>query len=364
MKNLKKKLLALGSLGLLALTALPTLAASPSIVFSLNGKAVTSVPVDKLTDLSVTVNTGGANFKTVFNGQWSGIDQAQTLKSTAYKRGTNAPSTENSSGWANYDLAVTSGDSNWGGLKELKGTMSKGAIELSLFKATTEQDIAFTSRFYRKVYTGKTVWQNNGWVQETRWEAVGPALGSATLKLEPPTFAASLDPKALFAPAIEKFNNEPDYYSQKPRAESISRTLLYPTSYGGRKVEFGSSKVLEFTLAEGTKPVYNWNYNEKDKSSYVQAAFTVNMKIHAVMSTTFESLPIPMKTEADFLCPIEIEAKRQLSESKWVTGDLSYNDDIRKTCKTADGKSADDIIKGVTPGGGGGAGDLLKGFGF
>lgn len=353
MFSLKQKSLALLSGSLLALSTLPSLAAAPSIVFTHNGKAVTSIPLDKLTELQVTVNTGGSSFKQVFTGQWSGLDQAQTLKATPFKKGAAFPDLEKAHSWPNLDLAVTSGDSTWGGLKVLSASMRKGAIELSLFKANSEQDLAFTSLFYRKDYTGKTVWQNNGWVQETRWQALGNALGQATLKLEPPTFAASLDPKVLFAPAVEKFNTEKPY--DLTRAQIISRTLLYPNSYGGRTVNFEGSKVIEFSLAEGGKPVFNWNYVEKDKSEYIQAEMTVNMKIQAVMNTIMEALPIPTKMEAVFNCPIIISANRDLGSSAWTVSDLEYNDAIRKTCKTADGKTADDVIKGANP---------LGGFGF
>jgi hypothetical protein len=353
MLSFKRKSLALLSTSLLALSALPSLAAAPSIVFSHNGKTVTSIPLDKLSELSVTVNTGGASFKQVFAGQWSGLDQAQTLKATHFKKGSAFPDLEKAHSWANLDLAVTSGDSTWGGVSSLNASMRKGAIELSLYRATSEHDLAFTSLFYRKDYTGKTKWENNGWVQETQWQALGKSLGQATLKLEPPTFAASLDPKVLFAPAVEKFNTEKPY--DLTRAQGISQTLLYPTSYGGRKVNFEGSKVLEFSLAEGSKPVFNWNYVEKDKSEYIQAEMTVNMKIQAVMNTTMEALPIPTKMEAVFNCPINISAKRDLGASSWTVSDLEYNNEIRKTCKTADGKIAEDVIKGANP---------LGGFGF
>lgn len=353
MPSLTHKSALLISTSLLALGALPSLAAAPSIVFTHNGKAVTSIPLDKLTELTVTVNTGGSTFKQAFSGQWSGLDQAQTLKVMPFTKGAAFPNLEGAHNWFNYDLAVTSGDSNWGGTKSLTASMRKGAIELSLYKATTDDDLAVTSLFYRKDYTGKTVWQNNGWVQETRWQALGNALGQATLKLEPPTFASSLDPKALFGPAVEKFNSDKTY--DLTRAQGISRSLLYPTSYGGRKVTFEGSKVLEFSVAAGGKPVFNWNYKENDKSEYIQAEMTVNMKIQAVMNTTLESIPIPTKMEATFNCPIRLSVDRDMGASSWTINDLNYNDEIRKNCKTADGKIADDVIKGANP---------LGGFGF
>ncbi|MGE3728638.1 MAG: hypothetical protein AB7I41_24015, partial [Candidatus Sericytochromatia bacterium] len=72
-------------------------------------------------------------------------------------------------------------------------------------------------------------------------------------------------------------------------------------------------------------------------------------------NTTMEALPIPTKMEATFNCPIRISANRDLGAAEWTVSDLEYKDSIRKTCKTADGKTADDVIKGANP---------LGGFGF
>ncbi len=365
MFTFKQKSLALLSTSLLALSALPSLAAGPSIVFSHNGKAVTSIPLDKLTELQITVNTGGSTFKQVFAGQWSGLDQAQTLKAMSFKKGSAFPDLEKAHSWPNLDLAVTSADSTWGGLKVLTASMRKGAPELGLYGATSEDDLAFTSLFYRKDYTGKTVWQNNGWVQETRWQALGQNLGQTTLKLEPPTFASTLDPKALFAPALEKLNVIPASQYDKNKPMFMTQVLLYPTSYGGREVNFNGSKITAFEPAPNVKPVFKWNYSEKSNAQWIEARFEAVMKLHSVMTTTLEALPVPNKTEVDFICPIKLTAKRDLTGDSWEVDDLEFGDAIRKTCKTADGKLADDIIKSANPlENAKSPQDLLKNFGF
>lgn len=355
--------LAASSIALLIGSTLPAWSAAPSITFTLAGKPVTSVPIDKLSELTITVNTGGQKFNQVYNGQWGGLDQAMTLKALPYTRSGSKPNLENARKWFNYDLSLTSLDSNWGGKTNLSAAMRKAAPKLEMYKATTDDDIMFTSLFYRKVHTGKTVWQDGGWVQETRWDALGENLGQASLKLDPPTFASSLDPNKLFSSAVEKFNTDTSY--DLTRAQFLSRTLLYPSSYSGRTVKFDGSKITEFSQAPGSKTVYNWNYNESDGSEYITASFTINMKLHSVMQTTFESIPIPNNLQADFSCPIQISVNRKLSDSNWTVNDLEFNDSLRKTCKTADGKLADDLIKSVDPlSGATSPQDLLKNFGF
>lgn len=154
MKKKSLLLLTLSSLSLFSLAALPAWSAG-SIVFTHQGKPVTAIPLDQLTELSITVNTGGVPFKKMYSGQWSGLDQAQTLKAQPFKKGSEFPDLERAYSWPNFDLILTSQDSNWGNLKVLKATMRKGAPELSLFRASSEDDLAFTSVFYRKCIRAK-----------------------------------------------------------------------------------------------------------------------------------------------------------------------------------------------------------------
>ncbi|PIQ28875.1 hypothetical protein COW36_09505 [bacterium (Candidatus Blackallbacteria) CG17_big_fil_post_rev_8_21_14_2_50_48_46] len=366
MIGFQKKVLSFGCLVLLGLTAYPAFSAGPGITLTLDGKPVTSVPVDQLGKIQIKVSTGGPSFKSVFSGQWSGIDQTLSLAGQIYHQGNPEPDIKSAHGWSGYGMERTGYDANWAGKNTSTASMADAAKVdgLSLFKATDSDNVAFTFRFRRKVYTGKQIWENGGWVKETRWEAAGPTMGKASLKLQPPTFASSLDPNQLFAPALEKFNAPAKSEYDDNRAELISRTLLYPQSYGGRKVDFKGTKITGFEVVPGKKPAFNWNYLDKG-GELVHAEMTVNMKIHAVMHTQFESLPVPMNTEADFDCPIAISADRMLNSGNWVTSDLEFNDEIRKVCKTPDGKTPDDIVKTVNPmGGAKSPQDILKGFGF
>ncbi|PKL77654.1 MAG: hypothetical protein CVV27_04875 [Candidatus Melainabacteria bacterium HGW-Melainabacteria-1] len=353
--------LALTAAALLATTMPVWSAGSPSISFTLGGKAITSVPVDQLGDVKVTVNTGGQNFKQIYSGQWgNSIDQAQSLFGEIVSAGASPPSFDNAAKWRSSDFILSSSDSNWPEQTTLSLSMGDAAKALSLFKASHNDSVVMTTRFYRKVYTGKTVWQDGGWVQETRWETVGANLGQATLKLEPPTFAASLVPNQLFASAIEQANASPSS-STNNRAMEFSRWLLYPTSYGGREVKFDGSAIKGFDFGGGA-PRFHWNYEHKSGAPMVYAYFPVTMKLHAVMNTTYDSIPLPMKTEAVFDCPLEMAATRMLSEGSWKPSDLDLSNDAKGKCRTADGKSAADIVKSANPLAN--PQDMFKGLGF
>ncbi len=204
MKIIYKRILRASCLALATLGAYPAWSAGPTIVFSLKGKPVTSVPLDQLGEVTVTVNTGGAVFKQYFSGQWQGIDQSLSLGAKFFKQGSPEPSLGDAHNWTGYSMTRSGYDSNWA-TKNVAATPMFEAV----YGVSDQDNVIFTARFRRHVYTGKTLYQNNAWVKETRWEGAGPTMGKALLKMEAPTFASSLNPNLLFAPALEKFNSTP-----------------------------------------------------------------------------------------------------------------------------------------------------------
>ncbi len=367
----------IGSLSALMLAMTLPASAATSIKFMLDGKEVKSIPVDKLGNVTIKVDGGGQSFKQIWNGQWQGIDQSLNLVAMPYGPNKSAPGLDSSHNWKGYSMSRTGYDANWVNQKVLDGKMEKAARVdgLALFDAMAGQDLIFSTRFRRKVYTGKTIYKDGGYVKETRWETAGPPQGQAIIKLTSPTFAASLDPNNLFAGAIQKFNTPPESEYKDNRAMLLSRTLLYPNSYGGRKVDFKGSKILGFSSAEG-KPEFNWNYLDSDNSQWIYAKFPVKMQIQAVMNTKFDSMPLPSKTDVVFDCPIDIAAKRQIGTSTWVTDDLNFNGDTLEACRSKDGKTPAQVAETAKSPIGGTVGlpdadsaadaakDLLKGFGF
>lgn len=366
------KLNGLATLALTSLTLLignlPALAAAPTLILTLDGKPVTSVPVDRLGQVMVTLKTNGPSFRQMYTGQWQGIDQSMNVMGLSYPRSGAVPELEDSHRWNGYSLEKTTNDSTWGSKTSLSRPMNKiaSAQGLELYSADTDDNVIFTGRFRRKVYTGKKVWVDNGWVNETRWETLGPTFGKASLKLEPPTFAGSLNAQTIFAPALQQFNAPPANKYDTNKAMKFSRTLLYPQSYGGREVNFNGSAVKTVESAAGT-PKYSWNYDGNTGKQLVYARFPAIIKVHAVINTQFDSMPVPLKTEADFNCPMDAVITHPIGGGSWEPNDIELNNASRLLCKTADGKTPDEIVQSINPTQnvtGTSPEDILKGLGF
>jgi hypothetical protein len=345
-----------GMASLLAIA--PAGIAAPGVSLLLNGKPVSAIPVDQLTSLTVTIQANGS-FKSTFGGQWAGsIDQAINVVAKPFYRTASAPDLETSNTWAGFALGQTSSDTAWAGKSAVSMSMNKVAREVNLFKADSTQNVLFTARFRRQVYTGKLVWSNGGWVKETRWETVGPALGQTVLRLDPPTFAKSLKLDDIAA----KVN------IGKQKADMLAHTLLQPEDYGGQTVTHNGSKLLGLELQPGKQAAYSWNYEGDQQLVY--AHFPANLKFHAAKQVKKDAFPVPFSTEADFNCPVDISAKYYLSKGQWEVSDLDINEDFRTKARTLDGKTADQVIgssSGPTDTNASPqdqAKQLLKGFGF
>lgn len=320
-------------------------AADTSVQFLLKGKPVQSVPLDQLGEVQIVVNSGGPSFKQLWTGQWQGLDQSLNVVAMPYKKGGAAPSFENSHQWKGYSLSRTNYDANWANQKSLTGQMAKAAMVdgLALFDATSEEDLIFTTRFRRQVYTGKVIYKEGGYVKETRWETAGPHRGSGSLKLLPPTFASSLNPESIFSAAVANLNSPPENEYDLNRAMFVSRNLLYPTSYGGREVHFKGSKALGFSTVPGAKPVFNWNYLDSDGSHWIYAKFPVKLQVQSVMTTKMDNLPVPTKLEAVFDCPLTLSVKRKIGTSQWQASDIEFNEKTLTGCRTPEGKTPKEV---------------------
>jgi hypothetical protein len=324
--------------------SLASMAGSPSITFTLDGKKVTSVPVDKLHKVKVSVATGGSTFQKVFSAQWGKLNHALLLTGKNFKKTGQAPDIENSHKWSSSVVAETYYDNTWQGKTSLNADMSKVAKNMSMHNYSTEDKVVFTSRYQRLEDTGKVIWKNNGWINEQLWFTVGPTLGQATLSLEAPTFASSLDWKPLSEETVNKMNSSSESDSYMNNTRGISRTILYPSSYGGETVDFSGSKIKSLTKSGDIK--YYWNYDDDGVNYYVYAKIPVNVDIHAARSVTTNGFPIPSKTEADLKCTsANLSVKRNLASNSWSDPELEIGSDFRSSCKTAEGKSADDLIK-------------------
>lgn len=354
---MSKKILLRTSI-VLAITSisLSSMAGSPSISFTLDGKKVTSVPVDKLHKVKVNVSTGGTTFQKVFTDQWGKLNHALLLTGKNFSKTAQAPDISNSHKWSSSVVAETYYDKNWHTKNSLNTDMSKVAKSMSMFNYSSEDKVVFTTRYQRLEATGKVIWSNGGWINEQLWFIVGPTLGKSVLSLEAPTFASSLDVNKLSDEVINKMNNNSSSsdYSTMDNTRAIARTILYPNTYGGETVDFNGSMIKSLTKNGTTK--FYWNYDDNGSDYYVYAKVPVQVDIHAARSVTTNGFPMPSKTEADFKCSNGVlSVKRNVESNSWVESTLEIGSDFRSNCKTADGKTADEIIKA--------AGGILDGIG-
>lgn len=339
--GMARGLAALGALAALVLLGPAAATAAPTIAFTLDGKGVDAVPVDRLGDVKVEVRAGAANFKALYSGQWSGLDQTCSLVATGFPKGGQPPRYDGGA-WGRYALARTGDDSGWGSKSRLGATLFEAGKGdgLALFKASTEHDVVFSTVFRRHVYTGKEIWVDGKKEKETAWEQAGSPQGQAVLKLQPPTVAGSLDQASHFGAAVGHANAAQGGASESV-ALRMAKAILYPTSYGGRKVDFAGSKVLEFAAVRGAGVVYNWNYVSADDSQKVQARFPVKVRVQAAMSTRFDGLDRPVEANDTFTCDAHLVVDHAIGRGgAWKLNDIEIGPLFADSCKTEDGRTA------------------------
>jgi hypothetical protein len=329
MKPLSRHVLAVT---MVAAAALPAWSAGPSIAFTLNGKAVSSIPVDQLGALTVTVNAGKP-FKSVFAGQWGGIGQALSLRGKIINQGAGMPDLSTSHTWGHTELAATALDSGWSARPTASRSMYDVATRMSLHNADSTQQVAFTARFMRLSYTGKTIWQNGGWVKETVWETLGTPVGSATLKLEPPRSAGSLPTAAILSKAA----------GHTEKARMAVQTLL---KLSNSEANFDGTAIRSVVARPGAPVRFNWNYDGDTQLVYAKIPVTVTL--HAEASNIQGGMPGAGIT-ADFVSPMVVSAK-QTSGGAWTFEDLEFGSTLRDESRTTDGRSPDQVTASVDPG--------------
>ncbi|MBF2054237.1 MAG: hypothetical protein IGS03_12370 [Candidatus Sericytochromatia bacterium] len=145
---IKHRKIAIWTLGtMLSLSAMPAWA-NTSISFILNDKAISSVPLDKLGQVTVMVK-GSKPFKQLWAGQWQGVDQSLQLVATPFQ-GT-PPSLDKSHNWRGHSLARTNYDSTWAGKTSASDNLKNAgkADALRLFEAKSGEQVIFSTRFRR-----------------------------------------------------------------------------------------------------------------------------------------------------------------------------------------------------------------------
>jgi len=348
---MKKKLaLSLASLITFTFSTQISIAESNGISLTLNGKEIKSVPVDKLGEINFKV-TSGKTFKQFYSAQWGKLDNALIVVTKIFKKG--SPTPDLSEGKSNYvtELGNTYSDSGWGNNKTAVKPMLNIAKNNSLFNANTSNNIAIGVRFSRREYTGKTIWKNGGWVQETRWVDIGPVLATTVLSLEEPSFAKTLDLSKMMEDASNSLNNNEQKPLTSDNASAFARDIFNGSSTEAS--DYQGSKSI--SLEKKENPVFNWNY--EDDAQLVYVTIPAKLNIHAVKKNGFMG-----SSEADFICnSVRVSSKRYLSKNSFENVSVEIGADFSSFCLTKDGKKGKDFGNTSSTGSAPSAMDLING---
>lgn len=326
-----KKSLIISSTLLFSAFSSVSMAASDQITFMLNGKPVKSIAVDKLGQLTFNIKTT-KSFKQIFANQWGTLDSSIIVVVQPFKKGSPVPSLERS--YKLTELENTYGDKGWVNKNTSSKDMFSIAKSTELYNADTSENIAFGVRYSRKEYTGKTIWKDGGWVQETRWVDLGPVLAKTVLNLEAPGSAKSINWNNLLQNAANSMNTTKQDPSTYNNSSALAKDILKGTSYESK--DYDGSKVL--SIEKAGDPVYSWNYD--GDTQYVMAKIPAQVNIHAVKKGEFIG-----GVEADFKCGpnATVSAKKINDQSNFDNAELSINQGFAESCMTADGKKASEM---------------------
>ncbi|MCC6994688.1 MAG: hypothetical protein IT370_08775 [Deltaproteobacteria bacterium] len=317
--------------------------AAGKITVTLDGKAVTAVPVDRLPDIQIKVDAGAA-YNKFYKGQWGKLEHALNLSVTGFDKGAAAPSADSVSGWAVTRIEYTGANKGWGSAKATSPKTSVVLRQGQFYRYSSQQSVMLAVTYERQYYTGKLVPDGNGkLIKETAWQTAGPVLATTVLSLEKPTFVAKYDAKAIAKAAEAVANTKGTSQDGASFAEAVARHILYPNTYNDQKVNFAGSK------AKGFKPdgevAFNWNWDEASGTEYVAAVQPVTFALHGKNTIHTGQFPKPTIVEGDFQCVGgSAYASRPIAGSvAFAFKENTLQSGLREGCKTADGKLGGDL---------------------
>lgn len=313
---------------LLSFISVSSFAASEEILFTLNGKPVKSVNVDNLSKLNFSIKTSNS-FRQIYKNQLGNLDNALVFIVKPFKKGSPVPDLSTYSYFS--ELENTYSDKSWLDKKTSSKDMFSIAKRTRLHDNDNTENLAVGVRLSRKEYTGKTIWQNGGWVQETRWVNVGPVLGKTVLSLEKPTFEKSINWDSIMKEAVENTNSKPASVNEYNNPIAFVKDIFD----GSSSDNYEGSKIL--SVKRDGEPVYSWNYNEDNNKSYVNIKVPVELNIHAVKKTSLGGY------EGSFKCRSGLEFNKYSDKSSFDKGNIYIGSKFRESCVTPDGKKASEI---------------------
>ena len=289
-------------------------------------KTVTSIPIDQLGKLKIRIYSGNKTFKEHYGKFWGNMVNGLDLAAKFIPKG-ETPDFSDTKKWNTHSIAESKEDSEWPDSNTIDTSMIKVAKGIKLWDVSSDNDIAFEVQFYKLKKTGKTIWVNNGWVDETYWETLGKPSSTGILKIDPPT-KENIPPDLTKVKemALDYANNNKNHMqitgSMKANysfADYYSLIMLdnkeYPNTREG--ISMDGSKVTALDVVKG--PSYGWNYNESSLEQKIYADYNVNLELHAAKTEM-----LFMKSEMDCKCKnATLTLEKMLDKPEWTVSHFS-----------------------------------------
>jgi len=299
-------------------------------------KTVTSIPIDQLGKLKLRIYSGNKTFKELYGKFWGNLRSGLDLAAKFIPKGQTADFSDTKK-WLTHYIAEAKEDSEWPDSNTLEIDLLKAAKGIKLWEISSDDDIAFAVQYTKEKKTGKTVWVNNGWVDETYWETLGKPASTGVLKIEPPTKENTAPDVTQVKEMALKYMNTDKTYRQVTGgtkfnysvADYFAHVLIDKNEYPSAKegFNFDGSKITNLEIVKG--PSYGWNYDEyKPAEQMVYASYDVTMDIHGSKT---EMLFI--KNEIDAKCTNgTITLKKMLNSNEWQVSGFGLKD-VLKNCQ-------------------------------
>ncbi len=328
----------------LMLVTATTAAQAGKLVVTLDGKAVTAVPVDRLPEVVIKVDAG-SSYSQIYKGQWGSLEHALYISARAFDKGTAAPNPDSRGSWAESRIEYSGADKSWGSKSSSTPNTKSVIRQTQFFSYDTSQSVLLAVGYRRQVYTGKLIMEGNKLIKETRWEYAGPVVAQTVIALEKPTFASSYDAAKTVAGAEAVANTKQAALQYNDSfAAAATRHLIAKNTYNKQTLDFTGSVAKSFKSSGPTR--YSWNYDENGDFDYITAVEPLAFALHAKKTIVYEGFPKPEIIEGDFVCSggsAAAVSNRPIKSGAFTFKETRIGDPLRSGCKTADGKTGDDL---------------------
>lgn len=287
--------------------------AGPSVVFTLKGKSVSEVPIDRLGDVKIALKSGGS-FKALFAKDWGKLRNEIIVVSDEVAKG-DAPQWNKTLSWQYAVIGNSDYESQWATKGELDTSVDNVGIQLGLFRVEAGNSVAAAFHYYKQKPTGKKIWVKNHWETELKYFTTGAPQGKTALKLAAPTAAnAPLASAAAETMLLEQGNSNKLGGFKMTFPAYASSELLKKRDKLGEAAQTGDAQALiaaamaqvqaDDAAAEAGKPAPS-----KAETSY-DGAVMKSLKVNGTPKLTWNKVEGEMRIYAEYSTDVELHAAR------------------------------------------------------